>query len=130
MHRRLASTNKVATVIYGLTVDTVGSYTGIIKLNYNVTVYNNRKREGSIKLTIINYASDARWKNPGCVLKVDYLAYKVTRASDGQSIELNGTQMLTNISGGTWVDLLFLGQPNLELFVWRKLSRNNYHGWV
>ncbi len=113
MHGRVASTNKVATTICGLTVDTIGSYTGTIKLNYNGTVCNNRKREGSIKLTIINYASGARWKNAGCVLKVDYLAYKITRASDGQSIELNGTQMLTNISGGTWVDLLFLGQPNL-----------------
>jgi hypothetical protein len=49
----------------------------------------------------------------GCVLKIEYLAYKITRASDGQSIELNGVQNLTNTSGGTWFDLLFLGQPNL-----------------
>lgn len=113
MHGRLSSNSQVATTICGLTVDTVGSYTGTIKLNYNGTVCNNRKREGSIKLTIINYASGQRWKNVGCVLKVDYLGYKVTRASDGQNIELNGTQMLTNVSGGTWIDLLILGQPNL-----------------
>jgi hypothetical protein len=113
MHGRLSSTQKVATTICGLTIDTVGSYMGTIKLNYNGTVCNNRKRDGSIKLTIINYASGARWKNAGCVLQVDYLAYKVTRASDGQSIEINGTQMLTNISGGTWVDLVLNLQPNL-----------------
>ena len=113
MHGRLSSSNKVATTICGLTIDTVGSYTGTIKLNYNGTVCNNRKREGSIKLTILNYASGARWKNAGCVLQVDYMAYKITRASDGQSIELNGTQMLTNISGGTWVDLILNLQPNL-----------------
>lgn len=113
MHGRLSSSSQAATTICGLDVDTLGSYTGTIKLNYNGTVCNNRKREGSIKLTIINYASGQRWKNAGCVLQVDYLGYKVTRASDGQSIELNGTQMLTNVSGGTWVDLLFLGQPNL-----------------
>lgn len=113
MHGRVSSTYKATTTICGLDVDTVGSYLGTIKLNYNGTVCNNRKREGSIKLTIINYASGQRWKNAGCVLKVDYLAYKITRASDGQSVELNGTQMLTNISGGTWVDLLFSLQPNL-----------------
>jgi hypothetical protein len=110
MHGRVASTYSAS--ICGLSVDTIGSYTGTIKLNYNGTVCNNRKREGSIKLTILNYATGQRWKNIGCVLKIDYLAYKVTRASDGQSIELNGTQMLTNVSGGTWVDLV-LGQPNL-----------------
>ena len=113
MHGRITSENKITTTICGLNVDTNGSYMGTIKLNYNGTVCNNRKREGSIKLTIVNYASGQRWKKAGCVLKVDFLAYKVTRASNGQSIELNGTQNLTNISGGTWFDLLFLGQVNL-----------------
>ena len=115
MHGRLASSAQTAsTTICGLSVDTVGSYMGTIKLNYNGTVCNNRKREGSIRLTILNYASGQRWKMAGCVMKVEYLGYKVTRASDGVYIELNGTQNLTNISGGTWFDLLFLGQPNLS----------------
>lgn len=114
MHGRMSSPQKIATTICGLDIDTVGAYTGTIKLNYNGTVCNNRKREGSVRLTIINYASGQRWKMAGCVLKVEYLAYKITRASDGKSIELNGTQMLTNISGGTWFDLLFLGQANLS----------------
>ncbi len=113
MHGKTGSASAPATTICGLTVDTIGSYMGTIQLNYNGTVCNNRKREGSIKLTILNYASGVRWKNIGCVLKVDYIGYKVTRASDGQSIELNGTQNLTNVSGGTWFDLLFLGQANL-----------------
>lgn len=113
MHGRLTSGNKLTTTICGLDVDTNGSYIGTIKLNYNGTVCNNRKREGSIKLTIVNYAAGERWKNAGCVLKVDFIAYKVTRASDGQSIELSGTQNLTNVSGGTWFDLLFLGQAKL-----------------
>ena len=113
MHGRFSSANKAATSICGLDVDTNGAYHGTIKLNYNGTVCNNRKREGSIKLTIVNYVSGQRWKNAGCVLQLDYLGYKITRASDGQSIELNGTQMLTNISGGTWVDLVFALQPNL-----------------
>lgn len=113
MHGRTASPNQVA-AICGLTVDTVGSYTGTIKLNYDgITVCNNRKRGGSIKLTILNYATGQRWKMAGCILKVEYLAYKVTRASDGQNIEFNGIQNLTNISGGTWYDLFVATQPNL-----------------
>lgn len=114
MHGKISSASQTATTsICGLNVDTTGSYMGTIQLNYNGTVCNNRKRNGSIKLTILNYSSGTRWKNAGCVLKVDYLGYKVTRASDGQSIELNGTQNLTNVSGGTWFDLIYLGQPNL-----------------
>lgn len=113
MHGRTASPQNVNSIC-GLSVDTAGSYMGTIKLNYNGTSCNNRTRTGSIRLTILNYATGQRWKMAGCIMKVEYLGYKVTRTSDGQSIELNGTQNLTNISGGTWFDLLFLGQPNLS----------------
>lgn len=113
MHGKTAPNANLAATICGLDVDTVGSYMGTIKLNYNGTVCNNRKREGSIKLTVIDYANGKRWKHVGCVIKVEYLGYKITRASDNQSIELNGIQMLTNVSGGTWVDLVLGSQPNL-----------------
>ncbi len=113
MHGKVASNSGISATICGLDVDTIGSYMGTIKLNYNGTVCNNRKREGSIKLTVIDYATGKRWKNVGCVIKVEYLGYKVTRASDNQSVELNGIQMLTNVSGGTWVDLVLGLQPNL-----------------
>ncbi len=92
----------------GYLVDTTGAYQGTIKINYDGTVINNRKREGSIRLTIVDYASGKRWKQVGCVLKVDYLGYKVTRSSDNKSVELNGTQNLTNITGGTWWELLIV----------------------
>ncbi|HEY4799012.1 MAG TPA: hypothetical protein VII99_08055 [Bacteroidia bacterium] len=95
----------VLSTICGATVDTTGMYQGTIKINYDGTVCSNRKREGSIRLTILNYASGIRWKDAGCVLKVDYLSYKVTRASDGKSIQFDGTHMVTNVSGGTWWDL-------------------------
>lgn len=91
----------------GYTIDTTGAYTGTIKINYNGTTVNNRTRTGSIRLTIQNYPAK-KWKDIGCVLKVDYLAYKITRASDGKSIELNGTQLVTNETGGTWWELLII----------------------
>lgn len=93
--------------ICGLTVDSALSNTGVIKLNYNGTTCNNRTRTGSIRLTLQNYAGGARWKNIGAVIKVDYLNYKITRASDQKSIMFNGSQNLTNVSGGTWLNLLF-----------------------
>ena len=89
-------------------------YLGTIKINYDGTVCGNRKREGSIRLTIQNYVSGKRWKDAGCVLKVDYLAYKVTRASDNKSLKFDGTHYVTNISGGTWWDLFIATQPNLS----------------
>ncbi len=91
----------------GYTIDTLGAYLGTIKINYNGTTVNNRTRTGSIRLSIQNYPTK-KWKDAGCVLKVDYLAYKVTRASDGKSIELNGTQNITNETGGSWWELLIV----------------------
>lgn len=108
------NTNGILTNICGLITDTAGAYTGTIKLNYNGTVCNNRKREGSIRLTVQDYATGKRWKQAGCILKVEYLSYKVTRSSDGKSVELNGVQYITNISGGTWYELIFLNQPTLS----------------
>jgi hypothetical protein len=127
MHGRTSSPNQVASIC-GLSIDTIGSYTGTIKLNYNGTTCNNRTRTGSIKLTIINYASGQRWKMAGCVMKLDYLNYRVTRASDGQFIELNGTQMLTNVSGGTWWELLIGTQPNLSSSVTGTNLSVNFNG--
>lgn len=108
-----SNSNGIMGNICGLTVDTNGAYMGTINLHFNGTTCNNRTREGDIRLTILDYASGKRWKDAGCVMKVEYFLYKVTRASDGKSVRLEGVQYLTNVSGGTWFDLLFLGQPNL-----------------
>lgn len=97
----------------GLTIDTNGRYQGKITLNYNGTTCWNRTRTGQIKLTILNYTSGVRWKTAGAQLQIDYNGYKVTRASDGKSIELNGTAIITNVNGGTWYNLIFTGQPSL-----------------
>ncbi len=92
----------------GYTVDTNGVHNGTIKINYDGTTINNRTRTGSIRLTIQNYTAGKRWKQAGCVLQVDYLSYKVTRASDSKSVQLDGTQLLTNETGGTWWELLIV----------------------
>ena len=116
LHGRVSGTqgtNGIMGNICGLSVDTNGAYLGSVLLVYNGTTCSNRTRTGSIRVTIVDYATGKRWKQAGCVMKVDYQAYKITRASDGKSVQLDGTQYITNISGGTWFELLFLGQANL-----------------
>lgn len=93
--------------ICGLSVDKSLANTGVVVLNYNGTTCDNRKREGSIRLTILDYANGMRWKDTGCVIKVEYLAYKITRPSDGKSIELNGVQNVTNVNGVNWLNMIF-----------------------
>lgn len=104
----VTGTTGVTGDICGLTVDTNGLSTGSIKLLYNGTTCNNRKRTGTIKLTIQDYANGKRWKDAGCVLRVEYISYKITRASDGKSIQLDGTQYITNETGGSWLEFLIL----------------------
>ncbi|MFO0356837.1 MAG: hypothetical protein ACK50A_07780 [Sphingobacteriaceae bacterium] len=92
----------------GYTVNLADTANGSITITYNGTVVNNRKREGSIKLTILDFANGKRWKQVGCVVQVEYMDYKITRASDGKFVKLNGIQNLTNITGGTWWELLII----------------------
>jgi hypothetical protein len=95
-----------AGAICGMTIDSLQSVNGVLKLNFNGTTCDNRTRTGSIRLTLQNFSTGTRWKDIGAVIKVEYLAYKITRASDQASMLLNGTQFLTNVSGGNWWTLL------------------------
>lgn len=103
---RLANSAEVAamnqlTFPCGATIDTANVNEGFIVINYDdVTACNNRRRGGSVKLQILNYASGTRWKDAGAVLQVTFTNYKVTRVSDGKSIKLNGIANVTNVSGG------------------------------
>ena len=92
----------------GLSVDTAGAAGGSLTLNFDGTTCNNRTRTGAIKVAIQGYSTGMRWKNAGCVLRVEFVDYKVTRASDQKSVKLNGVQYFTNVSGGGWWELLFV----------------------
>lgn len=94
-------------------VDTTGRYMGTVTLNYTGVSCWNRTRTGKIRLTILNYSTGTRWKDAGAVLKVEYLSYRVTRTSDSKFVELNGTALVTNNTGGTWLNLFFATQPTL-----------------
>ena len=93
--------------ICGLDVDSVKITHDTILLKYNGVTCNNRTRTGMIRLS---WQHGSKWTNAGAILKVDYINYKIVRASDQKSIMLNGTQNLINVSGGTWVQLVLLNQ--------------------
>lgn len=100
------SANRPAGSICGMTIDSALSGNGVLWLNFNGTTCNNRTRTGAIKLTLQNYSNGTRWKDVGATIRIDYNAYKITRASDQASVLLNGTQYYTNNSGGNWWSLL------------------------
>ncbi|WP_317896911.1 hypothetical protein [Aurantibacillus circumpalustris] len=102
-----SSSTEATTGICGFDVDSVKITQDTILLKYNGVTCLNRKRTGVIRLT---WQHGTKWKNIGAVIKVEYLNYKVLRPSDQKSVMLNGTQNLTNVSGGTWIDLVFFNQ--------------------
>ncbi len=106
-----AGINGISATPCGLTIDSTNILTGTILLNYNGTTCLNRTRTGSIKLSLQGFPN-IKWKSTGAVIKIEYLNYKIARASDQKSILLNGIQYLTNMSGGTWINLV-LGTPSL-----------------
>lgn len=55
-----------------------------------------RVRTGSVLLSLSN-----KWRLAGTQLTITYQNVKITRISDNKSLTLNGTQIITNTSGGT-----------------------------
>jgi len=65
-----------------------------------------RTRTGSV---IVSMASTTRWRNAGATLNLSFHNLKITRVSDNKSITINGTQVITNVSGGLLVNLASTG---------------------
>lgn len=65
-------------------------------------------RNGSVTLSIPN---GVYWKNAGAVITIAYHDLKITRNSDHKSITINGSHLLTNVSGGLLVNLAT--KPNI-----------------
>ncbi|HYO22107.1 MAG TPA: hypothetical protein VER36_06855, partial [Flavisolibacter sp.] len=73
-------------------------------------------RTGTI---IISTPAGTRWKHAGAAVTVTLQNFKVKRLSDNKSITLNGSQTLTNVSGG-----LLLNLPNRQEMIHTILSNN------
>ncbi|MDQ3190600.1 MAG: hypothetical protein M3Q58_03320 [Bacteroidota bacterium] len=98
----------------GAQIDTSLKSQGIITLVFDgLTACSNRIRSGKVKLTLQGYSTGARWKDVNAVLNIDYIDYKVTRVNDNRSLTFNGTNNLTNTSGGNAVMLILGMQTQL-----------------
>lgn len=65
--------------------------------------YNGPNCQGTTYRTgtvVLSVPRDTRWKNAGAAVTVAFQNLKIKRLSDNKSITLNGTQTITNVSGG------------------------------
>ncbi len=99
---------------------TVADTTGTTK---TITVtYNGNNCQGTTFRTgsvVISMPREAKWKNAGAAITVTFQGLKIKRLSDNKSITINGTQTITNVSGG-----LLLQLPNLQNIVHTITSSN------
>lgn len=73
-------------------------------------------RTGSIKVTA---PADLQWRKPGAAVTVQFLNVRFKRKNDNKSITFNGTQTITNVSGGLLINL-----PTLQSIVHTITSNN------
>ena len=72
--------------------------TWTIALTYNgADCFNTHYRTGTI---LISTPAGTRWKNAGATVTVTLQNFKAKRLSDNKSITLNGSQTITNVTGG------------------------------
>jgi hypothetical protein len=74
-----------------------------ITVTYNGT--NCTGRHTRTGVVVVSMPAGSRWRDVGAVLTINYQNLKITRVADNKSITLNGTQTLTNVSGGRMIDL-------------------------
>ncbi len=85
-----------------VSIDTTGT-TRKVTIAYNGGSCGfNRIRTGTVLLSM---AKDVKWGNAGAVITVTFTNLKVKRVNDNKSLTLNGTQTLTNVSGGRLINL-------------------------
>jgi hypothetical protein len=77
-----------------------------LTITYNGTnCLGNRTRTGVVVLSI---PAGIRWKNAGAAITMDIQNLKITRLSDSKSITINGSAVMTNVSGGLLINLPYL----------------------
>lgn len=108
-----ASGGTTTTSICGASVDSMQLVSGGALITYKGQNCFGKVRSGSVLAAIQNYPL-RKWKNQGTVLSITFKNYKVTRSSDGRSIQMDGTLSLRNESGGTWYDLWYLNFAKVQ----------------
>jgi hypothetical protein len=78
-----------------------------ITVTYNgLNCQGTRSRTGVV---VYSLPAGVRWKDAGAVLTISIQNLKITRVVDNKSIIINGTQTITNVTGGRLRDLAVVG---------------------
>ncbi|MEP7238075.1 MAG: hypothetical protein ABI685_09425 [Ferruginibacter sp.] len=85
-----------------VTVDTASSPRTITIVYNGNSCDLRRTRTGTI---IISFAQGFRWREANASLTAQFVDFKVTRKNDSKSVVINGTRIITNVSGGLLRDL-------------------------
>jgi hypothetical protein len=89
----------------GYTIDDSTAITGnTVYFNFDGTTTcftPARKRSGTIKVELVSGNS---WSEAGAVVEITYINYKVTKVSNGSTIEFDGSKRLTNVNGHNWIE--------------------------
>lgn len=89
-----------------ITYDTLGA-NRTFTITYNgLNCNGTRTRTGVVTVSI---PVGVKWKNAGAQLTIAYSNLKITRLSDGKSITINGSKVITNVSGGLLRELALHG---------------------
>jgi len=65
-------------------------------------------RQGSV---VLSMPANQHWRDAGAAITVTYSALKIKRLSDNKSITINGSETITNVSGGLLITLANAQQP-------------------
>jgi hypothetical protein len=85
-----------------ITADTLNGRRSVI-ITYNGSTCNgNRTRTGTVTLSL---PTGVRWKDAGAQMTVLYKDLKIVRVADNKTATINGTKVITNVSGGLLTDL-------------------------
>lgn len=76
-----------------------------VTINYNGSCNGGYTRNGTV---MVSMPANLRWKDQGATITLSYQNLKITRKTDSKSITINGSQTITNVSGGLLYNL-----PNL-----------------
>jgi hypothetical protein len=91
-----------------VTVDTL-SNPRTITISYNGNnCQGTHFRQGTV---VLSMPSGQHWRDAGSAITVTYYALNIKRLSDNKSITINGTETITNVSGGLLIALANSQQP-------------------
>ena len=94
-----------------------------VTITYNGTnCWGNRSRTGKVIITI---PAGIHWKDAGATVSVYLQDVKIIRARDGKTVTLNGVRTMTNVSGGSLIDLASVGTITHSLIDSFRVSFDN-----